>query len=105
MRAVRWPAGVLLTAVTFVFLASLGGGMLFAWPVLVPLHWVMARDSGPVDAGWWAFLAAMSMLEVGWMLAYIVSRNVPSSFVFGLMSFIATGAGFLVARSRRVATE
>jgi hypothetical protein len=43
-----------LVLATVVCLLSIGGAMLFAFPVLVPLHWLAARNSGPVGAGGWA---------------------------------------------------
>jgi hypothetical protein len=97
----RWAGGVLLTMTTLLFLASMGGGMLYVWWVLVPLHWWAARDTGPVATGWWAFLAGASMAEVGMMLTYVVSGNEPAVAVVSVLVFLGTMTAFVVARARR----
>ena len=101
MRALRWLAGVVLSLVTLVFLASIGGGMLYVWWALVPLHWWAARRAGPVATGWWAFLAGASMAEVGMMLTYVATASGLAVAVAGLVLFIGTGLAFVVARARR----
>ena len=101
MRALRWTGGVLLTMATVVFLASLGGGMLYVWWVLVPLHWWAARGAGPVAAGWWAFLAGASMAQVGMILTYVVGGNEAAAVAVNVLCFLGTLAAFVVARRRR----
>ncbi len=61
-------AKTLLVFVTLVCLASMGGAMLFAGWVLVPLHWLARRDSSPYATGGWALLAGASMFEMFTML-------------------------------------
>jgi hypothetical protein len=71
-----------LVLATLLCLLSIGGAMLYAFPVLVPLHSLAARHSGPVGAGGWAVLAGFSLFEAGWMLSYVVTGTVvPSAFV------------------------
>jgi hypothetical protein len=101
----RIARGVVLTLVTFLFLASIGGGMLYVWWLLVPLHWWAAHGAGPVATGWWACLAGASLAEVAMMLTYVATGDGLFVAVAGLMCFIGTGLAFVVARSRRVATE
>jgi hypothetical protein len=104
-RAMRWVFGVFLSAATLLFLASIGGGMVFVWWALVPLHWWMARESGPIGAGWWAFLAGASVGEVAWMAAYVLTGHEAVTVVVGVVVMVGTATAFLVARSRRVTTE
>ena len=102
MRVARWAGGVVLTLVTLLFLASIGGGMLYVWWILVPLHWWAARGAGPIVTGWWAFLAGASMAEVGMMLTFVVTHNDPAALVASVACFVGTGLAFVVARSRRL---
>ena len=101
MRAGRWAGGVLLSLATLLFLASIGGGMLYVWWILVPLHWWASSDTGPVATGWWAFLAGASMAEVGMMLTYVATGDGLLVGLAGLVCFIGTGLVFVVVRSRR----
>jgi hypothetical protein len=101
MKAARWAGNVLLTMITLLFLASIGGGMLFVWWALVPLHWWAARGAGPVAAGWWACLAAASMAEVGMLLTYVATGNELAVAVAGGLGFVGTAAVFVIARRRR----
>lgn len=101
MRPLRWAGSVVLVMVTLVFLASIGGGMLYVWWLLVPLHWLAARGAGPVAAGWWAFLAGACMAEVGMMLAIITTGSAAVALVAAPLFFVATGVGFLVGCARR----
>ena len=105
VRALRWIGGGALTMVTLLFLASIGGGMLIAGWFLVPLHWWSARGVGPVATGWWAFLAAASVSEMAMMLTYLLTVNGIAVALVGVLVFVGTGMAFVVARSRRVATE
>jgi hypothetical protein len=91
---------VLVTAVTVLCLLSMGGAMLYAWPVLVPLHWLLARRSGPMGTAWWSLLAGMSVFEASWMLAWVVSRNAALALTIGVVAAVATMTLFL---RRRVA--
>lgn len=43
----------LLVAATVVCLLSIGGAMMLAFPVLVLLHWLASRGSGPYGTGGW----------------------------------------------------
>ena len=104
MRALGLIAKVVLVAVTLLFLASIGGGMLVAAWFLVPLHWWAAQRSGPVGTGGWAFLAAASMGEVGAMLGWLATSSAAVGAASGLIAFAATGLAF-VARRARAATS
>ena len=84
-----------LVAVTMLCLLSMGGAMLFAFPFLVPMHWLAARDSGPYAFGAWSFLAAVSMFEAGWMSFYVVSENEFLSVLAGAVVALGTAAIFL----------
>ena len=93
-------AKAVLVVATIVCLLSIGGAMLFAFPVLLPLHWVASKDSGSYATGGWAFLAAMSVFESGWMLTYVLTDNGTIGFVVGVVvasavatAFIRRGAG------------
>jgi hypothetical protein len=101
MRAARWAGGVLLTLVTMLFLASMGGGMLYVCWILVPLHWWAALHAGPVGTWWWAFLAGKSMAIVGMMLTYIAGGNDPVAAVASVLFFLGTMTAFVLARTRR----
>ncbi len=79
----------LLVFVTLVCLASMGGAMLVAAPVLVPLHVVAARRSGPYGAGGWAFLAAASLFEFGWMWTYVGTEDGALSLTVGTLVALA----------------
>ena len=93
---------VLLVFVTIVCLLSIGGAMLFAFPVLVPLHWIASRDSGPGGVGGWAFLASASIFEAGWMLTYVITDHATISLAVGLVAALATAIVFLWFRAPAV---
>jgi hypothetical protein len=104
VRALRAAAKVLLVFVTLVFLASMGGGMVFVWWVLVPLHWLASLRSGPWGTAGWALLAGASVSEVAWMTLYVLSGHNETVAVATMgVSFIATSALFVWAhRSRTI---
>ena len=85
----------LLVLVTFVCLLSMGGAMMFAVWLLVPLHWRAARGSGPFATGGWAYLAGASVFEAAWMITYGVTEQVGVSFITGAVAAVATIAVFL----------
>jgi hypothetical protein len=87
-----------LVLATVVCLLSIGGAMLFAFPVLVPLHWLAARNSGPVGAGGWAVLAGLSLFEAGWMLSYAATGTEVPSAVAGIA--LGTGGAVLLLWAR-----
>ena len=98
MTALRWLGSILLVLVTLLCLSSMGGAMLFAFPVLVPLHWLSARRSGPVGTAGWALLAGLSLFEAGWMLTYLATDHEALSLSVGATVGIVTVAGFLSRR-------
>ena len=85
-----FAAKVVLVLVTIVCLLSMGGAMLFAAPVLVPLHVWAARRTGPRRAGGWIFLAAASLFEFSWMATYVATRN--EWFAIGVAAAVALAA-------------
>ena len=92
---------VALTLVTFLFLASMGGGMLVAWPVLVPLHWIAARRAGPKETAWWGLLAGASMAEVLTMATYVVTGDGFHLLIVFLGSLVGVSVGFLAWHAQR----
>ncbi len=94
---------VVLVLATLVCLSSMGGAMLFAFPVLVPLHWLAAGRSGPVAAGGWALLAALSIFQAGWMLSYLATGNVVLGFAVGGLAATGTAAWFILRTASRAA--
>ena len=104
-RPLRWIAKLVLVLVTLVCLASIGGAMLFAFPVLVPLHWLAARGSGPVAVGGWALLAGLSVFEAGWMLAYLVTDASGASVALGALAGGGVTVLFLVQAATRASAR
>src|SRR5687768_13444646 len=94
-------AKTILGLVTLVCLASMGGAMLFAGWVLVPLHWLARRGSGPVATGGWAFLAGLSVFEMITMLTWVATENGVAAFAAGTTASVATIVGFLVQAADR----
>lgn len=92
---------VALVLVTLLCLSSMGGAMLFAFPILVPLHWLAGRDSGSFAVGGWALLAALSVFEAGWMLAYIASNHAAAGLAVGLAAAVGVAAWFLLRAAGR----
>ena len=90
MTAVAALGKAVLVAATVVCLLSMGGAMLFAFPVLVPLHWLAARDKGPNATAAWALLAGMSIFEAGWMLTYVLTHEGGPSLAVGAVLGIWT---------------
>ena len=94
-RAVVLAGKTLLVLATLVCLASIGGAMLFAFPVLVPLHVVASRGSGPFATGGWALLAGLSIFEAGWMLTYVATEAEALSLATGAVAGGLTAAGVI----------
>ena len=103
MTAVAAAGRALLVAATVVCLLSMGGAMLFAFPVLVPLHWLAARDTGPNATAAWALLAGMSIFEAGWMLTYVLTDQAGPSLVVGAVLGIWTVVLFVRRGADRAA--
>ncbi len=62
----------ILVAVTLLCLASIGGAMAGAAPILLPLLWLAARHAGAWGRGGWIALAALAAAEAAWIYAYWV---------------------------------
>ena len=92
----------LLILATLVCLASMGGAMLAAAPVLVPLHVLAARGAGPYAAGGWAFLAGLSVFEFGWMWTWVATESSGVSLAVGVAVGIAAVAAILVHAADRL---
>lgn len=102
MKALRVAGKVLLVLVTLLFLASMGGGMAYVWWLLVPLHWMAAKRSGPWGTAGWALLAAASVSEVAWMTLYVVSgHNEAVAAVTMPIAFAVTALAFVWAQSSK----
>ena len=95
-------AKVLLVLTTIVCLLSMGGAMLFAAPVLVPLHVLAARRThSPYSAGGWVFLAAASLFEWSWMALDVVTDSEVLAVAIGGTVAVATIVVLLVDTARR----
>ena len=94
-RSLRVPAKVLLVFATVACGLSVGGAMLVAAPVLVPLHWLAGRDSGGYGAGGWAVLASTSVFEACWMWTYAITDSAVIGLFAGGAAAVVTGIVFL----------
>lgn len=92
-----------LVLVTLLCLSSMGGAMVFAFPVLVPLHWLAASNSGPFAVGGWALLSALSVLEGAWILSYAASRSTALGLIIGLVAAVGVAVLFLLGAADRAA--
>ena len=101
-RAAIGTAKAALVAVTLLFLSSIGGAMLFAFPVLVPLHWLAARGAGRWGTAGWAALAAASVFEAGWMIVYALSGDEFIAMFIGVLAAIAVAWAFATRRRNRL---
>ncbi len=98
VRLLEVAGKLLLAAATLLCLASMGGAMLYAFPVLVPLHWLAARSSrSPAAVGAWALLAGLSLFEAGWMLTYVATGHEAVAVSLGVVALAATITLFLRA--------
>lgn len=70
VSAFRVVYRVILVTVTLLCLASIGGVMAGAAPILLPLLWLAARRSGAWGRGGWTALAALSAAEAAWIYGY-----------------------------------
>lgn len=91
----RTVAKAVLVVLTVGCALSMGGAMLVAAPILVPLHWLAGRDSGGWGAGAWAVLASVSVFQWAWMVAYSTTEAAGGSALVGFAGFAVTGALFL----------
>jgi hypothetical protein len=92
----RLALAFFLPAVTLVAAGSLGGGMMYAAPVLIPLFWWMAYQSGWPGRIAWSLLAAGVAGEAISLLAYsLVESVLPVALIVG--GGIAAGAIVLLA--------
>lgn len=104
MSALVVAGKVVLVLVTIVCLLSIGGAMLFAFPVLVPLHWLAMHTSRtPTGVAGWALLASLSLFEAGWMLASIATEHVTVSVAVGGLLAVTAAVGFLREGARHAA--
>jgi hypothetical protein len=90
-------AKFLLVIATLLALSSFGGMMMFAAPILIPLHWLAAKKT---SSGWarggWIFFGVVSFWEAMWMYSYLGYGNGIALLVslaaamLGTMFFVAT---------------
>lgn len=85
-----------LVLVTLLCLSSMGGRHASPFPSSPPLHWFAARDSGPFAVGGWALLAALSVFQGTWMLAYLASNRAALGLAIGLVAAVGVAALFLL---------
>lgn len=102
-RGGRATARVLLLLTTLLCLASMGGAMLGAFPILAPLIALMIRHSHPATGALWAILGLLAAAEAGWMYTYVFPQGVPLVLS---MAMVAAGSllmlsGIPVAVARR----
>lgn len=102
MAAVVGLMKAALVAVTLLFLSSMGGAMLFAFPALVPLHWLAARDSDRWGTAGWASLAAASVFQAGWMIVYSLGADEFIAMFAGLVAAVGVATAFVVRRRNRL---
>lgn len=67
-RSAKW----VLAVVTFLLMASMGGGFLLL-PLLIPAHVWAARRSGRVGHVGWSLLPAVSVAMVTWAAVYLLA--------------------------------
>lgn len=99
VSGVATVARLVLVAVTLVCLASMGGAMLFAFPLLVPLHWLASAGRNPFRTAGWALLAGLSVFEGGWMMSYGFTRNAGGSAIVGAVAGLVVAVAFLWGRA------
>lgn len=63
---------VLLTA-TIVAMLSLGGLLMYVFPILALGHWFSARNSQPFERYAWIFLSSLAGAEWGWETTYTLT--------------------------------
>ena len=61
---------IAIAVATIVAMASIGGALLFAYPVLLPLHVWAIRDLSSGWAAGWIGISGLAAAEWGWQLAY-----------------------------------
>lgn len=100
---------LLLLVVTLVFMSSVGGAFLGAAPLLLPLHWIAARDSKIAGRVFWGVVAGVLAAEVAWAGIYLVLGEArPFIWLAPLLALCATTllfvhkAGRAHARRREV---
>jgi hypothetical protein len=82
----RW----LLGGVTFVLMASMGGGFLLL-PILVPAHIWAASRSGPTGLVGWSLLPAASLAMLAWAAVYLmVGESKPSIWLVPVLVLVVT---------------
>lgn len=93
---------VLILIATLFAMASIGGALLVAYPVLLPLHiWASYNQSGGMVAGWIA-LSSLASAEWGWQLAYILQgENGSLIWILPFLCAILAVGVLLMARRLR----
>ena len=86
-----WVARTLLAAGSVIALLSFGGQIVLA-PLLVPLQWGAAKNSHVPGRALFTVLAALLMIEFGWIFGFLITQNEVAGGILGL--FVAA-AGIL----------
>jgi hypothetical protein len=64
---------IVLLVATIVAMLSLGGLLMYVFPILAIGHWCSARNSRPFEWYGWIFLSSLAGAEWGWETAYTLT--------------------------------
>lgn len=96
----RLGYGALLAAATFLTFALPGGTFLVAL-LLVPVHWLVARDARSAIGRWfWAAVAATAVAVNAWGIAYLATGE-PGPAAWALPPVTGVATLLLVERTAR----
>jgi hypothetical protein len=84
---------VLLVAATVLAMLSLGGLLIFAFPVLAVGAWWAVRRSGPLERIGWIALASLAAAEWAWEITYPVTEGEsPGSWIVAAVAGAVTAS-------------
>lgn len=93
-----WTARALLVFISIASLLSFGAQLYFL-PFLVPAQWLAARHSDRAGHVLFTLLAALLVVEVGWMIGYEMAAE--WAVVIGVVMGVGIGALFFRTSNRR----
>lgn len=91
---IKLIVALIVIVLTLLSAASLGGLIVYAAPILLPLYWWMAYQSGLVARILWSLIAALVAFYAWVLLAYMLSWG---AFLALGAVVVALGAGALVS--------